>query len=80
MSERLTQTTGRVNDGRSQLRETEMMTLATATQWVLDQDDDSEIDATELEAAFLAIMGREPDDEDREDGLFSHLCQMVGAG
>jgi hypothetical protein len=54
-----------------------MMTLKQAEQWVRNHDDNSELDAEELEQAFRAIFAREPDNEDREQGLWSHLCAAV---
>ena len=45
------------------------MTKNEATQWVLAHED-----GDELEAAFTAIFERPADDQDREEGLWSHLC------
>lgn len=52
------------------------MTKQQAEQWVRNTSDE-DADETTIEQAWLAIMGREPDDEDREQGLWSHLCQVV---
>jgi hypothetical protein len=53
------------------------MTKRQAEAWVRSQHDDDELDNDELEAAFRAIYGRAPDDQDREEGLWSHLCAAV---
>lgn len=58
------------------------MTEHEATEWVYDQDESSEIDELQLEAAFRALAGRalagrEPDDEDRRAGLWSLCCSMT---
>ena len=50
------------------------MTKNEATKWVLAHEDGDELDGDELEAAFEAIFGRPADDQDREEGLWSHLC------
>lgn len=48
-------------------------TEARAKAWVAAHDDSDELDDDELEAAFRAIFDRDPDDEDREQGLWSLL-------
>lgn len=53
------------------------MTAAEAKQWVLSHGDGDDLDEAELEAAFTAIFERAPDDEEREQGLWSHLCAAV---
>lgn len=45
-----------------------------AENWVRNHNDDDVLDNDELEAAFAAIFERPADDEDREQGLWSHLC------
>lgn len=72
------------NDGQGQAyhnatdqskRKTQMkMTKTEAERWVRSHGDDDKLADDELEAAFTAIFGREADDEDREQGLWSHLC------
>ena len=47
---------------------------AEAITWVREQDEDSELDQQELEAAFHALYGREPDADDRQAGLWSLCC------
>lgn len=49
------------------------MTKRQAKQWVKDHEDADDLDEGELEAAFTAIFERKPDDQDREEGLWSHL-------
>ena len=55
------------------------MNKANAIEWVKNHTDDDDLDESELEQAFTAIFGREPDDEDWEQGLWSHLCAAVEA-
>lgn len=54
------------------------MTNTQAKQYVREHDDDDDLDEADLEAAFLAIFGREAGDEDRAEGLWSHLCAALG--
>lgn len=53
------------------------MTKQQAEQWVRAHQDDDELDEDELEAAFAALYERPADDEDREQGLWSHCCAAV---
>jgi hypothetical protein len=55
------------------------MTEAEAVQWVNELDDDDELDEADLEEAFRALYGREPDEDDRAVGLWSLLCAAVSA-
>ncbi len=55
------------------------MTKSQAEKWVRSHSDDDDLDDAELEAAFAAIYERAADDEDREQGLWSHLCAAVEA-
>ena len=55
------------------------MTKQQAEQWVRDHSDSDDLSDDDLDAAFLAIFGRGADDEDREQGLWSHLCAAVEA-
>lgn len=50
------------------------MTEDEATAWVRSHSDDDHLDEQQLEAAFCAIFGRDADDDDRAEGLWSHLC------
>ena len=50
------------------------MTKEEATEWVYDQDEEQEIDADDLEAAFAALYGRPSDEEDCQNGLWSLCC------
>lgn len=50
------------------------MTEIEAIEWVQAQDENDRLDEDDLEAAFAAIYERLPDDQDREDGLWSLLC------
>ena len=53
------------------------MTKAEARRYVADHEDSDELDDADLVAAFTAIYGRAPDDIDRDQGLWSHLCAAV---
>jgi hypothetical protein len=53
------------------------MTPAEATEWVKNHSDSDDLCDDELEAAFQAIFARKPDDQDWEQGLWSHLCAAV---
>jgi hypothetical protein len=53
------------------------MTKQQATQWVRGHDDGDDLDEEELESAWLAIMGRPADGQDRAEGLWSHLCAAI---
>jgi hypothetical protein len=55
------------------------MTATEARKWVASHNDSDDLDDAELEAAFAAIFERAADDEDRELGLWSHLCAAVEA-
>lgn len=55
------------------------MTEAQAIEWVNEQDEDSELDEDELEAAFTALYGRKPDQQDWSEGLWDHVCVAVAA-
>lgn len=49
------------------------MTEEEAKEWVEEHTDEDELDAEDLEHAFAAIFGRRADDQDRQEGLWSHL-------
>jgi hypothetical protein len=49
------------------------MNLQQATTFVAEHSDDDDLDQADIDASFTAIFGREPDDEDREDGLWSMM-------
>lgn len=53
------------------------MTKTQAIEWVKSHTDEDDLDESNLEAAFTAIFDRKPDDEDWEQGLWSHLCAAV---
>lgn len=53
------------------------MTETEAIEYVATHGDDDVLDPEELDACFAAIFGREPDDEDRAEGLWSHCCQAM---
>lgn len=53
------------------------MTKRQAEQLIRSTDDVEELQPEELEAAFAAIFERPPDDKDREEGLWSHVCAAV---
>lgn len=55
------------------------ITKSQAEQWVRDHSDSDEMSDEDCEAAFAAIFERQADDEDREQGLWSHLCAAVAA-
>ena len=52
------------------------MTKAEAIEWVetRDEQDHESIDDDDLEAAYAALYGRPAEDQDREEGLWSHCC------
>jgi len=49
------------------------MNLQQATAFVAEHSDDDDIDQSDIDAAFNAIFDQEPDDEDRESGLWSMI-------
>lgn len=53
------------------------MSKQQAIEWVKNHSDDDTLNDDELEAAFLAIFERAADDDDREQGLWSHLCASI---
>jgi hypothetical protein len=52
------------------------MTKAQATRYVLDNDDDT-ADAADLPEVFAALYEREPDQQDIDEGLWSHCCAAI---
>lgn len=52
------------------------MTETEAREWVDSHSDDDELDDLELAEAFLALYGREPDQDDYDvpGGLWSLCC------
>ncbi len=54
------------------------MTEEQAREYVASHDDSDELDDDDLEHAFAGIFNRRPDDEDRAQGLWSHLCAAAG--
>jgi len=50
------------------------MTRQQAIEWVREQTDEDPLDEDELEAAYAALYGMPADDQDREEGLWSHCC------
>ena len=44
-----------------------------AAAFVADHSDDDDLDSADIDAAFTAIFEREPDDEDRDNGLWSMM-------
>lgn len=53
------------------------MTKKEATAWVKAHEDDDDVDDSELEEVFEALYDRAPDAQDREEGLWSHVCAAV---
>jgi len=51
---------------------------ADARAWVAEHDDDDVVDEDELAEIFVTLIGREPDDDDRANGLWSLVCAEVG--
>lgn len=49
-----------------------MKTVADVKKWLDEAGDDTDDD--DVEQAFLIVYGRMPDEEDRAEGLFSHVC------
>ncbi len=54
------------------------MTEAEAKGWVTYHADEDDLDADDLEHAFAALFGRRANDQERTEGLWSHLCAAVG--
>lgn len=54
------------------------MNKTEAIEYVRNHDDDDEIDDRQLEAVFATLFGRPADDQDRREGLWSHVCAAVG--
>lgn len=50
------------------------MTRNEAVEWVATRSTEDEIDDEELREAFRALYGRWPDQQDEEEGLYSHCC------
>lgn len=48
-----------------------------AKEWVLERTDDDEIDQDKAEHAFAAIFGRRANDQERMEGLWSHLNASI---
>lgn len=51
--------------------------LTEVREYVTTHSDDDDHDADELERMFAMAYGRQPDDEDRAEGLWSHLVAAV---
>lgn len=51
-----------------------------AREYVATHSDEDTLDEDDLEHAFSAIFGRRPDDRERAEGLWSHLCDARGKG
>jgi len=47
-----------------------------AIEYVRSHDDHDNLDREDIEAAYTALYGP-PDDQDREEGLWSHCCAYV---
>lgn len=56
---------------------TTRMTEDEAKEYVSDHSDDDELDKDDLEHAFAAIFGRRANDQDRAEGLWSHVNAAV---
>ena len=56
-------------------RKDHSMTKDQAVSWVYDQDEnDGDVDESQLEAAFRALYGRPSDEEDQLVGVWSLCC------
>jgi len=53
------------------------MTRHEAIQWVRSHGDMDDPTDGDLDVVFRALYGREPDETDREEGLWSHCCAAV---
>lgn len=54
------------------------MTTSEAIEWVEEHDDESaEQDSEQLPQVFRSLLGRQPDEDDMEEGLWSIVCQWV---
>jgi hypothetical protein len=49
------------------------MNLQQAAAFVAEHSDDDDLDQADIDAAFTAIFERDPDDDDREAGLWSMM-------
>jgi hypothetical protein len=56
----------------------EIMTKQEAIQFVRDHSDQDNLADDDLAPVYTALYGREPDDQDREEGLWSHCCAAAG--
>ena len=54
------------------------MNLQQALAFVAEHSDDDDLDQADIDPAFTAIFGREPDDVDRELGLWSLAVDACG--
>jgi len=54
------------------------MTKQEAIQFVRDHSDQDNLSDDELTPVYAALYGAEPDDRDREEGLWSHCCAAAG--
>jgi hypothetical protein len=65
-----------VTDGYSE--ELEAYRDRKVKSFVQDHSDDDELDEDDMQEMFVLAFGRNPDDSDKRDGLWSHLCQFAG--
>jgi hypothetical protein len=56
------------------------MTKNEAIEFVRSHSDDEQLDIDDVESAFVALFDREPDDQDRNEGLWSHCCAAADSG
>lgn len=55
----------------------ELLKTNTLRGFVDNHEDDDDFDDQELEEMFILAYDREPDDDDRDQGLWSHICAAV---
>jgi hypothetical protein len=53
------------------------MKKSDAIQYVNEHEDEDNLDDDDLAAAFRALYDRAPDDDDRENGLWSLVCSAA---
>lgn len=56
------------------------MTEAEATEFVIENWENDQVSDDEVEDCFRALYGREPDEDDITEGLWSHCCAAVAGG
>lgn len=53
------------------------MTKKEAKQYMAEHNDDDLLNDDDLESVFFALFGRQADDIDRVEGIWSHCCSAL---